>query len=176
MHFTEILQLAARAWHETKALSDPEFNDCAVTHRENLAAAASGVINSSQAFNHFDRVVLRLYNEHQESLTKAQQLLEANPLLHSDEVMHMAAGIPHPLMGHATDAQMDAVREEFRGTAEPRQEINHEHFEQLRRETEDALGRPVNLEPTPSHEIINPDTIVTASESHGKKSKKTKEK
>ena len=55
----------------------------------------------------------------EKALTKAQQLLEANPLLHSDEVMHMAAGVPHPLMGHATDVQMDAVREEFRGADTP---------------------------------------------------------
>lgn len=120
MHFSDILQLAAAAWHETKSANDPEFNDCALTHRENLGAAAKAVVDHGEAFNHFDRVVQRLYRERQEAQSKAEQILEANPLLHGDQVMHIASGTPHPLTpqafaGHAENAQMAAVREEFKG-------------------------------------------------------------
>lgn len=116
MHFNDVLNLAAKAWHETKAEEDPEFNDCAVSHREKLGAQAQGVVSSGQAFDRFDRVVLRLYKERQEAQSKAEQLLEQHPTAHGDEVMHMASGLSHPLQGgHAEAAQMAAVREEFRG-------------------------------------------------------------
>lgn len=133
MHFTDILSLAARAWHETKPASDPEFNDCALTHRENLGAAAKAVVDTEQAFSPFDRAVLRLYLADKKAKSEADKILEANPTLHSDEVMHIASGLPHPLArrgsgaidyvqanppsvaGHAENAQMAAVREEFHG-------------------------------------------------------------
>ncbi len=115
MHFTEILNLAARAWHETKADADPEFNDCTLTHRENLGAAVKAVVDSEQVFTDFDRVVLRLYLADRESKGKAEQILDSNPLLHGDEVVHIASGLPHPLAGsHAEDLQRRAAREEFR--------------------------------------------------------------
>lgn len=120
MHFSEVLSLAARAWHETKDPKDPEFNDCALTHRENLGAAAKAVVDSGQAFSVFDRVVLRLYLADKEAKSEADRILEANLTLHGDEVMHIASGAPHPLappnlVGHAENAQMAAVREEFKG-------------------------------------------------------------
>lgn len=115
MHFTDILSLAARAWHETKPASDPEFNDCALTHRENLGAAAQAVVDSERAFSLFDHVVLRLYLADKEAQSEADRILAENPTLHGDEVMHIASGQPHPLAGHAESAQIAAVREEFRG-------------------------------------------------------------
>lgn len=131
MHFTDILSLAARAWHETKPANDPEFNDCALTHRENLGAAAKAVVDSKQAFSFFDRVVLRFYLADEEAKSQAERILEQNPTLHGDEVMHIASGTPHPLYpqdpltltnlgGHAEDAQREAAREEFR---EPKPQI-----------------------------------------------------
>lgn len=127
MHFSDILSLAARAWHETKDPKDPEFNDCALTHRENLGAAAKAVVDSQQAFSLFDRVVLRLYLADEEAKSQAEKILEQNPRLHSDEVMHIASGTPHPLapapveaevsaanIGHAEDAQREAAREELK--------------------------------------------------------------
>lgn len=115
MHFNEIINLAARAWHEIKVAADPEFNDCQITHREQLGAAAKGVVDSGQAFSPFEQAVLRLYRADMEAKSEAEQILADNPTLHGDEVMHIASGVPHPLAGHAENAQMAAVREEFRG-------------------------------------------------------------
>lgn len=117
MHFTEILNLAARAWHETKDASDPEFNDCQITHRENLGAAARAVVDSRQAFTRFDRIVLRLFLADEEAKSEAERILEENPTLHADEVMHIASGTSHPLapQGHVETQQLAAVREEFKG-------------------------------------------------------------
>lgn len=128
MHFTDILNLAAAAWHEVKDANDPEFNECQVTHREKLGAAAKAVVDSGQAFDKFDRIVLRLHKERLEAMAKVEQILEQNPRLHGDEVMHIASGVPHPLSGpqqaanivtdalfggHAEDATRAATREEF---------------------------------------------------------------
>lgn len=118
MQFNELAKLAALAWHETKAENDPEFGQCDVTHREKLVAAVQGVVGTNQAFNRFDAVVLRLHREAQEEKSRTEQLVDAHPNAHADEIMHMAAGVPHPLQGHAEQRQMAAVREEFRG-AEP---------------------------------------------------------
>lgn len=115
MHFNDVLSLAARAWHEIKPASDPEFNNCAITHRENLGAAAQAVIDSGLAFSEFDKAVLRIAKSDAEAKSEAEKILEANPTLHADEVMHIASGVPHPLGGHAENAQLAAVREEFKG-------------------------------------------------------------
>jgi len=114
MHFTDVLNLAARAWHEVKDANDPEFNQCAVTHRENLGAAAQGVVNSGLAFTPFEKTVLRLYRTDAEAKSEAVKTLAEHPTLHADEVMHITSGTPHPLVGHAEAAQMATVREEFR--------------------------------------------------------------
>ena len=115
MHFNDILSLAARAWHEIKDPNDPEFNQCQITHRENLGAAAQAVVNSGVASTPFEKAVLRIYRADAEAKSEADKILEENPTLHGDEVMHIASGTPHPLAGHAENAQLAAVREEFRG-------------------------------------------------------------
>lgn len=136
MHFPDLARLAAKAWHEVKAEGDPEFNECAITHRENLVAAVQGAVHGGQAFNKFDAVVLRIYKEEQEEKSEAEKLFAQHPQAHADEIMHMASGLPHPLQGHAEDRQRALVREEFRGVA-------------------DSFEAPVELE-SHGHAVIEP--------------------
>jgi predicted flap endonuclease-1-like 5' DNA nuclease len=148
MHFNDILSLAARAWHEIKDPKDPEFNQCQITHRENLGAAAQAVVNSGLAFSEFDKAVLRIYRADAEAQSEAERILAENPTLHGDEVMHIASGAPHPLdknamPGHAENAQMAAVREEFKGAdvsgftaTETLEEVETARLERARRREE----------------------------------------
>ena len=62
MHHTEILQIAAAAWDRTKPADDPSFNNCSLTHRENLVAQTETVIRTGGASNDFEKAVLSALN------------------------------------------------------------------------------------------------------------------
>lgn len=115
MQFQQLAELAAKAWSKTKSESDPEFNQCDITHKERLVAKAQGVVDTQQAFDGLDAVMLRLFRESQEEKSEVEKIVQQFPSAHADEVMHMAAGLPHPLKGHAEDRQRGLIREEFRG-------------------------------------------------------------
>ncbi len=57
MHITEVLRIAAEAWNRTKPGDDPDFNDCALSHREYLIAHAEAVIRGGAATSEFERAV-----------------------------------------------------------------------------------------------------------------------
>lgn len=173
MHFNDILSLAARAWHEVKDPKDPEFNQCQITHRENLGAAAQAVVDSglTSGATPFDKAVMRIYRADAEAQSEADRILAENPTLHGDEVMHIASGTPHPLAmpGHAENMQMAAVREEFRGidpgfaASETVEQIEADRLERARRREE---AQPKELKGPlpkdfPAHDLLHAAGINT---------------
>lgn len=60
MHVTEVVRVAAEAWREVKPAEDPDFNNCALSHREKLVAEVEGVIRTNTARTDFEKAVKRI--------------------------------------------------------------------------------------------------------------------
>ena len=58
MHYVEILQVAGAAWDKIKPPEDPSFDQCTITHRDNLVAQTEAVVRTRSASNPFEREVL----------------------------------------------------------------------------------------------------------------------
>lgn len=63
MHLNDILPLAAVAWSKVKPAGDPEFNNCALSHREKLVAEAEAVVRTGSARTEFEKAFLGLLDE-----------------------------------------------------------------------------------------------------------------
>ena len=63
MHLNDMLPLAAVAWSKVKPAGDPEFNNCALSHREKLVAEAEAVVRTGSARTDFEKAFLGLLDE-----------------------------------------------------------------------------------------------------------------
>lgn len=77
MHLNDILPLAAVAWSKVKPAGDPEFNNCALSHREKLVAEAEGVVRTGSARTDFEKAFLGLLDEFKAAQNPAPAAPEA---------------------------------------------------------------------------------------------------
>lgn len=73
MHVTEVVRVAAEAWHRVKPADDPEFNGCQLSHREKLVAQVEALIRTNSASDDFERAAKEILD----SQLKAPESTEA---------------------------------------------------------------------------------------------------
>lgn len=69
MHVTEIIRVAAQAWNKIKPADDPDFNNCALSHRERCIAQVEALERGGSATNDFEKAAKEILD----SLLKAPE-------------------------------------------------------------------------------------------------------
>jgi hypothetical protein len=55
MHITETVRVAAEAWRKVKPAEDPDFNNCALSHRETLICKVERVAATGGVYDDFEK-------------------------------------------------------------------------------------------------------------------------
>jgi hypothetical protein len=55
MHITETVRIAAEAWRKVKPAEDPDFNNCALSHRETLICKVERVAATGGVYDDFEK-------------------------------------------------------------------------------------------------------------------------